>query len=88
MASKLPQPAGPHALGNGQAGAQPAASVQDFGSPIAVPVTEAVRITGLGRSLLYELMKEHELAFVRIRNRRLLLVTDLTDLLHRHREPR
>lgn len=88
MVLKLRQPADPHAGSSGQVGSQPAALVSDSRSPIAVPVTEAVKITGLGRSLPYELMKEHELAFVRIRNRRLLLVTDLADLLHRHREPR
>lgn len=88
MVLKPRQPADRHTGGSGQAAAQPAALVQDTHSPIAVPVTEAVRITGLGRSLLYELMKENELAFVRIRNRRLLLVADLADLLHRHRESR
>jgi hypothetical protein len=88
MALKLRQPVDPYARGSGQAGAQPAISLQDPHPPIAVSVNEAVRITGLGRSLLYELMKQHELAFVHIRNRRLLIVDDLADLLRRHRESR
>jgi excisionase family DNA binding protein len=54
-------------------------------SPLAVPVNDGARMSGLGRSFLYELMAAGELPFVRIGKRRLLLVSDLAGLLQRHR---
>jgi excisionase family DNA binding protein len=49
-----------------------------FGEPIArqapllVSIQEAMRLTGIGRSLLYERMRTGEIAFVHVGKRRLI----------------
>lgn len=47
---------------------------------LSVSVKEAVRMTGLGRSFLYELMKAGTLNFTNVGKRRLIPVTDLRRL--------
>lgn len=47
---------------------------------LTVSVKEAVRITGLGRSFLYELMKAGELSYKNIGKRRIIPLTDLRRL--------
>lgn len=45
--------------------------------PISVRIPEAVRLTGLSRSRLYELMKGHEIEFVKVGSSTLILVGSL-----------
>lgn len=47
---------------------------------LTVSVKEAVRITGLGRSYLYELMKAGDLSYKNIGKRRLIPLTNLRRL--------
>jgi excisionase family DNA binding protein len=53
--------------------------------PLAYPVPRAVQVTGLSRSLLYELMKRGELAWIKVGRRRLIADDDLRALIARHR---
>lgn len=41
-------------------------------APLLVSIQEAMRLTGIGRSLLYERMRAGEIAFVHIGKRRLI----------------
>ena len=45
--------------------------------PISVKVPEAVRLTGLSRSRLYELMRSGDIEFVKVGSSTLLLVESL-----------
>jgi excisionase family DNA binding protein len=45
--------------------------------PISVRIPEAVRLTGLSRSRLYELMKSGEIDFVKVGASTLILVASL-----------
>jgi excisionase family DNA binding protein len=45
--------------------------------PISVRVPEAVRMTGLSRSRLYELMKSGDIEFVKVGSSTLILVESL-----------
>lgn len=45
--------------------------------PIAVRIPEAVRLTGLSRSRIYELMRDRELEFVKVGASTLILVESL-----------
>jgi excisionase family DNA binding protein len=54
-------------------------------TPVAHPVLRAAQVTGLSRSQLYELMKRHELAYVKVGRRRLIAHDDLQALISRHR---
>jgi excisionase family DNA binding protein len=45
--------------------------------PISVRIPEAVRLTGLSRSRLYELMKSGEIEFVKVGSSTLILVGSL-----------
>lgn len=45
--------------------------------PISVRIPEAVRLTGLSRSRIYELMKSREIAFVKVGSSTLILVASL-----------
>ena len=47
---------------------------------LTVSVKEAVRITGLGRSYLYELMKAGDLSYKNVGKRRLIPLTNLRRL--------
>ena len=67
----------PHALPTSRAPTSP--------TKLAVSVEEAAEISSLGRSTLYELMTAGRLPFVKLGNRRLLLVRDLEALLAAHR---
>ncbi len=45
--------------------------------PISVRLPEACRLTGLSRSRLYELMKSHDIDFVKVGNSTLILLESL-----------
>jgi excisionase family DNA binding protein len=45
--------------------------------PISVRIPEAVRLTGLSRSRIYELMKSKDIAFVKVGSSTLVLVESL-----------
>jgi excisionase family DNA binding protein len=47
----------------------------------AVPINEACRITGLGRTFLYQLMDRGELRYCKLGKRRLIPKMELTRLL-------
>lgn len=49
--------------------------------PLAVSTDEAVRRSGIGKTNLYKLMADGSLPFVKIGERRLILIADLTALL-------
>ena len=49
--------------------------------PIAFRVTDAIRMSGIGRTKLYELIGSGELKSVRIGGRRLILADSLRQLL-------
>jgi excisionase family DNA binding protein len=52
---------------------------------VAYRIPRAAQVTGLSRSMLYQLMKEGELAYVKVRGRRLIADNDLRALIERHR---
>ena len=45
--------------------------------PISVRIPEAVRLTGISRSRLYELMKSGDIAFVKVGSSTLILMESL-----------
>jgi excisionase family DNA binding protein len=53
--------------------------------PLAHRLPSAVRLTGISRSLLYELIRRRELAVVKIGRRTLIADDDLRALIDRHR---
>lgn len=55
------------------------------GAPIAVSVAEACRLTGLGRTRIYQAMADRELDSLKIGRRRLVLVVSLHAFVDRHR---
>lgn len=58
------------------------APVPDRPEPISVKIPEAVRLTGLSRSRLYELMKSGDIAFAKVGNSTLILVESLRGFIH------
>ena len=54
-------------------------------APLSVRVSMAVKITGIGRSKLYELIQEGEIEVVKIGSATLIPVASLERLLDRHR---
>ena len=52
---------------------------------VAYRVQRAAQVTGLSRSMLYQLMKEGQLAYVKVRGRRLIAANDLRAFIERHR---
>jgi excisionase family DNA binding protein len=52
--------------------------------PIAVSVDDAVPISGLGRTKLYEAIKKKQLRSLRVGRRRLLMLDDLEKFLISH----
>ena len=52
---------------------------------VAYRVPRAAEVSGLSRSMLYQLMKEGQLAYVKVRRRRLIADNDLRALIERHR---
>lgn len=53
--------------------------------PISVRIPEAVRLTGLSRSRIYELMKSGDIAFAKVGNSTLIMVEDLRTFIQSHR---
>lgn len=53
--------------------------------PITVRIPGAVRMTGLSRSRLYELMKSGELEYAKVGGSTLILVSSLADFIERSR---
>lgn len=56
--------------------------------PISVRIPEAVRLTGLSRSRLYELMKSGDIEFVKVGSSTLLLVQSLRGFIDSRRVER
>lgn len=50
--------------------------------PISVRVPEAVRMTGLSRSRIYELMKSGDIRFAKVGSSTLILVDSLRSFVH------
>ena len=50
--------------------------------PISVKIPEAVRLSGLSRSRLYELMKSGEIEFAKVGSSTLILVESLRHFIH------
>jgi excisionase family DNA binding protein len=55
--------------------------------PIAVRVREACRLTGIGRSKLYELIAAGEIEIVKVGTITLIPIASLTDFLNRRVHP-
>lgn len=53
--------------------------------PISVRIPEAVRLTGLSRSRLYELMGSGDIEFAKVGSSTLILVESLRRFIHEHR---
>lgn len=53
--------------------------------PISVRIPEAVRLTGLSRSRVYELMKSGDIEFVKVGNSTLILMESLRAFLDSRR---
>ncbi len=53
--------------------------------PISVRLPEAVRLTGLSRSRIYELMKSGEIEYAKVGNSTLILVGGLRAFIERKR---
>ena len=53
--------------------------------PISVRIPEAVRMTGLSRSRIYELMKSREIEFVKVGSSTLILIDSLRLFIERQR---
>jgi len=56
--------------------------------PISVKIPEAVRLTGLSRSRIYELMGTGEIEFAKIGSSTLILVRSLRQLIEGHCQKR
>ena len=54
--------------------------------PLAASVSEAARISGVGRTQLYEEMADGELPSCKVGKRRIILIEDLRDWLARKRQ--
>jgi excisionase family DNA binding protein len=55
--------------------------------PISVRIPEAVRLTGLSRSRVYELMKSGDIEFVKVGSSTLILVESLHRFIAGKRQP-
>ena len=55
--------------------------------PISVKIPEAVRLTGLSRSRLYELMRSGDIAFAKVGSSTLILVDSLRRFIEACRAP-
>lgn len=56
--------------------------------PISVRIPGAVRLTGLSRSRIYELMKNGEIEFVKVGSSTLILMDSLRAFIERNRRSR
>lgn len=54
----------------------------DRAEPISVKIPEAVRLSGLSRSRIYELMKSGDIAFAKVGSSTLILVESLRQFIH------
>ncbi len=57
------------------------------GEPISVRIPEAVRLTGLSRSRIYELMKSGDIEFAKVGSSTLILVESLRGFIRRRSRP-
>lgn len=64
--------------------ARPEMAVPD---PISVKVPEAVRLTGLSRSRIYELMRSGDIEFAKVGSSTLILVESLRIFIRSRRAP-
>jgi excisionase family DNA binding protein len=55
--------------------------------PISVKIPEAVRLTGLSRSRIYELMGSGDIAFAKVGSSTLILVESLRQFIEARRAP-
>jgi len=55
--------------------------------PIAISVADAVRLSGLGRTTIWSLIKNNRLQTIRIGRRTLVLLSSLESLLSAHTSP-
>ncbi|HVM21962.1 MAG TPA: helix-turn-helix domain-containing protein [Sphingomicrobium sp.] len=62
-----------------------APSRRSAAEPISVRIPEAVRLTGLSRSRIYELMKSGDIEFVKVGSSTLILVESLHGFIDRQR---
>lgn len=53
--------------------------------PISVKIPEAVRLTGLSRSRIYELMRSGDIEFAKIGSSTLIIVESLRRMIDAHR---
>jgi excisionase family DNA binding protein len=65
-----------------------ARSERDIGEPISVKIPEAVRLTGLSRSRIYELMKSGDIEFAKVGSSTLILIESLRGFIQSRRFPR
>ena len=68
--------------------ADPATPAKASSEPITVRIADAIRLTGIGRSKLYELMGTGELATVKIGRCTLIPMDSLRALIERGRQDR
>jgi excisionase family DNA binding protein len=57
----------------------------DIRERLALRIPDAVNVSGLGQTTLYEAMQDGELPFVKVGARRLIMTSDLQAFLERHR---
>jgi len=69
---------GPHARGRKEA-------KLEIRERLALRIPDAVAVSGLGQTTLYDAMQAGELAFVKVGARRLIMAADLLAFLERHR---
>jgi len=56
-------------------------------APISVRIPEAVRLTGLSRSRIYELMRSGDIEYAKVGSSTLILVESLRQLIHKRCAP-
>jgi excisionase family DNA binding protein len=60
-------------------------SESGIGEPISVKIPEAVRLTGLSRSRIYELMRSGDIEFAKVGSSTLILVESLREFIQSRR---
>jgi excisionase family DNA binding protein len=60
-------------------------SESGIGEPISVKIPEAVRLTGLSRSRIYELMRSGDIEFAKVGSSTLILVESLRGFIRSRR---
>jgi len=56
--------------------------------PISVKIPEAIRLTGLSRSRIYELMRSGDIQFAKVGSSTLVLVESLRTFIEKRRTPK